>query len=136
MILTYTHPNGLIKRLDSDNTAAIAVAASKGYVLTPEPEPEPMPESARIAQIKGAAHAHITASLPEWKQRNLTARQLELVKKRLLGQSLSTDEQGQEVAIEAVWAWVKSVRAESDRLEADNDLNTDDANWPVWNGGS
>lgn len=136
MILTYTHPNGLIKRLDSDNTAAIAVAASKGYVLTPEPEPEPMPESARIAQIKGAAHAHITVSLPEWKQRNLTARQLELVKKRALGQSLSTDEQGQEVAIEAVWAWVKSVRAESDRLEADNDLNTDDANWPAWNGGS
>lgn len=72
-----------------------------------------------VAKIKRAAYAHIVARVPEWKQANLTARGVEFLDIREAGGALTAGEQAEQNSIKAVWAWVKSVRAYSDGLEAD-----------------
>lgn len=80
----------------------------------------------RIPGIKAAAGTVIVERYPEWKQRNMIARMVELNTKS----TPTVDEEAEIAAIQAVWDWVKSVRAESDRLEADTNLTVVDANWP------
>lgn len=81
----------------------------------------------RIPDIKADACNVITDRYPEWKQRNMIARMVELNTKA----TPTVDEEAESAALQAVWDWVKSVRAESDRLEADVNLTANDANWPA-----
>ena len=87
----------------------------------PEPRPTdaeiaaaalPAAQAAKRAAIKTTARQIILARYPEWRQANLTARAVELVS---LG-DLSGPEWQQ---MQAIWAWIKAVRARSDLLEAD-----------------
>jgi hypothetical protein len=71
-------------------------------------------KAAKRTEIKQAARARILARYPEWQQQNMTARAVELVS---LGQTTGPEAQ----KIQAVWAWIKEVRARSDLLEADVD---------------
>lgn len=102
----------------------------------PQPTPEEI-EAARlpaeraivVARIKAKARSLILARLPEWKQANATARAVELIS---LGQA-----SGQEwEALQAAWAWVKSVRDYSNTLEAQAAQSTEplaldiDSGWP------
>lgn len=89
----------------------------------PEPQPTdaeiaaaalPAAKAAKRTEIKAAARAQILARYPEWQQQNMTARAVELVS---LGQTTGPEAQ----QIQAVWAWIKEVRARSDLLEADVD---------------
>ena len=67
--------------------------------------------------IKAEARRRILERVPEWRQVNLAARMIELVR---LGADQWTPEQQAEAAqIEALWAWVKAIRARSDELEAE-----------------
>lgn len=84
---------------------------------TPEPLPEP-DRAARVAEIKHRCEEEIIARLPAWKQRNLTARGLELARKEYRGEPLSDAEKVEYAAIEAAWKWVKERRAQSDAEEA------------------
>jgi len=67
----------------------------------------------------------IVGRYPEWKQRNMIARMVELNTKA----TPSAEEEAEMAALQSVWDWVKAVRAESDRLEADTNLTVEDANW-------
>ncbi len=83
----------------------------------------------KITEIKEEAQQQILDLAPEWKQRNMIARAVELVQ---LGQT--TDPEF--IAIQAVWDTVKVIRATSDQLEADvNAANTeagvDAVVWPT-----
>lgn len=69
-------------------------------------------KAAKRLAIKTAARQIILARYPEWRQANLTARAVELVS---LG-DLSGPEWQQ---MQAIWGWIKAVRARSDLLEAD-----------------
>lgn len=95
--------------------------------------------SRKIAEIKEAAYRRLVTEIPEWKQRNLTARGLELTDKRI-GGALTADEQAEAAAMAAAWTWIKAVRAESDRIEAAIRAAVDEAGmdaavalaaWPV-----
>lgn len=82
----------------------------------------------KIAEIKNEAQRRIIGIAPEWKQRNLTARAVELIN---LGQN-STQEF---LDIQAVWDSVKALRDTSDQLEADvnaavTDAEVDAVVWP------
>lgn len=82
----------------------------------------------KIAEIKNEAQRRIFEIAPEWKQRNLTARAVELIN---LGQN-STQEFSD---IQAVWDSVKAIRDTSDQLEADvnaaaTDAEVDAVGWP------
>lgn len=89
------------------------------------PEPfrtEAEQAAARSVKIKQLAHSKIMAIAPEWKQRNLTARSVELLKEGVTS--------GAEVdAIQAVWDQVKAIRNHSDTLENNTALDIN-AGWP------
>ena len=57
-------------------------------------------------QVNTMAGDKILGKYPDWKQRNMTARMLQLVK-------LGTPDNAEGLALQAVWAWIESVRAAS-----------------------
>ena len=69
-------------------------------------------QAAKRAAIKAAARQVILDRYPEWRQANLTARAVELVS---LGETSGSEWQ----QMQAIWGWIKDVRARSDLLEAD-----------------
>jgi hypothetical protein len=133
MSLYYT-PTGQLVEIDDDTYAMwVANGNPKADYYQPAP-PRPhhtaqwtgsdwvMPsldefKAAKKTEIKTAARAQILARYPEWQQQNMTARAVELVS---LGQTTGPEAQ----QIQAVWAWIKEVRARSDLLEADVDACT------------
>lgn len=87
---------------------------------------------ALTAAVKAEARRRILALAPEWKQANLTARAVELVRK---GEAVWTEAETAEVAaIEAVWAAIKAIRAASDILEAEVDAGAFDGDPAAWAG--
>lgn len=99
--------------------------------LAPEVEPlsEEQVQSAHVLAVKAEAQRRIIAVYPEWKQRNMTARGLALLR---IGEANWTPEQASEAdALAAAWAWVEQVRAASGGIEADTTAEpTDDTRWP------
>lgn len=89
------------------------------------------PEAEQKALVKLEARRRIVDRYPDWKQTNMIARSVELVKK---GAALTPDEVTETEQLEAVWAWIKAVRATSDAIEQmapiPLDYN-DDARWPT-----
>lgn len=72
----------------------------------------------QIAAIKAEASARILAALPDWRQRNMIARSVELLEIREAGEILTAAELLELDAIRAAWAWARAVRSYSDQLEA------------------
>jgi hypothetical protein len=73
-----------------------------------------------IAEIKAEAGRRILLIMPEWKQRNLTARGVQLMNIARLNGTLTTGEETEAAAIDAVWeSTVVPIRAHSDQLETD-----------------
>jgi hypothetical protein len=84
------------------------------------------------AEIKGEAERRILSRLPEWKQRNLTARGVELVLARVVNGSWTKAQADEAAAMQAAWDRVKAIRSRSDELE--QTLPGDFAanrNWPT-----
>jgi len=85
------------------------------------------------AQTKGIANNKIVVIASEWKQRNMIARSLELERDERINGPLSAPDQAELDAMTAIWDRIKAIRAHSDSLETDIDvdINTDiDAGWP------
>lgn len=59
----------------------------------------------------------ILSRYPEWKQRNMIAKGVELAYK-VATNSATADEMQQIGQLQAVWAWIEAVRARSDALQA------------------
>ena len=70
----------------------------------------------RVAAIKEEAGRRIVSLLPEWKQRNLTARAAELLYKAK--SSWTAAEKAEWTAGQELWDQVKAIRAASDAAEA------------------
>lgn len=89
-------------------------------------------KSPTAQHIKKEANRRIVAAYPEWKQRNMTARAVELVNKKVSGAALTADEQAEEAAIQAVLNWIRAIRTRSDELEVSLPLDYgDDGHWTV-----
>lgn len=76
----------------------------------------PLPDAEAFVLIKNKASAVILARYPLWRQNNMTARAVELAHKGTAQWTVA--EAAEVVALEAVWASVKAVRAHSDAMEA------------------
>lgn len=100
-----------------------------GNVADPEKTVEQI-EAERVASIKQTAGLKIVAMLPEWKQRNLLARSVELQNKVLGGTALTVEEQGELDAIQALWDKVKTIRLISDNAEVQG-TQPQDVDWTV-----
>lgn len=85
----------------------------------------------QIMAVKAEAQRRIYAIYPQWKQANMTARAVELVRK---GETNWTaEEQSEAAALDAAWAWIKSVRVASGAIEEMNQIPADyaaDGYWP------
>lgn len=81
------------------------------------------PQAGTAAAVKAEAARRILAILPEWKQRNLTARAAELAK---IGEANWTQAEADEWAAgQALWDQVKAIRAASDNIEAMDPIPSD-----------
>ena len=83
-----------------------------------------------VQEVKAEAQRRILHILPEWKQRNLTARAAELAIKGV--QNWSLDEQAEVAAGQALWDQIKIVRTKSDELEAMNPIPIDYSDDKYW----
>lgn len=73
------------------------------------------------AQTKKEAYRRIVTILPEWKQRNYTAKSVELTEKKVDGGILTQDELDELSTIKAKWVEIQQIRAASDNIEAELD---------------
>lgn len=98
---------------------------------------EPLKDTA-TAGIKDTARGLILNRYAEWKQLNMLARAHELhaiqtgnwrddAGKKIAARDLTPQEAMEEVALIAAWTWVKAVRVQSDKLEAEVAGMTDGA---------
>jgi len=71
----------------------------------------------KVADIKGQAGDRILALYPDWKQRNMTARAVELVRARQ-DRALASDEASEEADLIAAFDTIKAIRVRSNDLEA------------------
>lgn len=109
--------------VDGEGNTKLLEPGAKGYSeakATPPDEPSPVTLVApkppvQPDDIKDEASRRIIVLCPEWKQRNLTARAAELVKK---GQDNWTPEETSEwESGEALWAKIKHIREKSNEIE-------------------
>lgn len=85
----------------------------------------------RIAAIKAKAGEIITAVMPDWKQRNMLARSIELV--NIANEREYTPAEQTELdELNAFWTWVKLVRAASNAAEAEG-KQVYQVIWPEYN---
>lgn len=97
-------------------------------VFTRKPAPEPDPPTA--GDVKREANRRILSLVPEWRQRNLTARAVELA---MIGKANWTKTEADEWAAgQAVWDAVKLIRARSDEIEAITPIPADFTNDRYW----
>lgn len=97
-------------------TAAAVVRTWTVRTKSPQ-EIEGMRE-AKVAEVKAQAAARILALYPEWKQRNMTAQAVVLL--RIAQDRPWTMQEAQGSAdLEAAWAAVDAVRTRSNEIEAD-----------------
>ena len=75
----------------------------------------------RKAQAKEEAYRRIIDILPEWKQRNYTAKSVELTEKKVDGLALTEDELNLLAEIKIKWASIQQVRTASDSIESEID---------------
>lgn len=102
-----------------------------GYEITPEAVTETWTVTRKSAQsqadaVKAEARRRIVAAFPEWKQANMTARAVELIRDGDL-------EHADMVGLTVAWGWIKSVREASNALEAMSPIPLDyqdDSHWP------
>lgn len=84
--------------------------------------------------VKLEARRRIIARFPDWKQTNMVARGVELQNLFRLNGAWTEQEQAEAAALDAAWAWVKSVRMTSDALEQMDPIPDDytaDYRWPA-----
>lgn len=83
-----------------------------------------------VTAVKAEAQRRIISIIPEWKQRNLTARAAELAIKGV--SNWTPEEQAEYEAGQSVWDSIKAVRTKSDALESMSPIPedyTDDKYW-------
>ena len=105
-------------RIQSRSGPALTVEADQvTAVWTVAERPLDEVKSALIRQVKQEAGATILAAYPDWKQRNMIARAVELTR---LARSvtLNSDEVAEEIALQAAWDWIVDIRTVSDAKEA------------------
>lgn len=94
-----------------------------------------MTTAQQIAYIKAKANGVILAHFPAHSQSNAQARALELTRKERT-ETLSESETAEMTRIATLWAWVRSVRALSDTLEAQvtggDPVNMAAVDWPAF----
>jgi len=94
-----------------------------------------IPMLEKIGWIQAEAMERIITIAPEWKQRNMIARSVELSDIRIGGGSLNETEQAEQSAMQSIWDRIKAIRAFSNVLgagltETTTQADITTADWP------
>jgi hypothetical protein len=114
--------------------ARFYVPQFKGQEFLEDGHPDLQPKAEevtkeRLTNIKQRAREVILSRYPDWKQQNMTAHAVELLKK-FATRTITPEEQAVMEHYETtVWPWIKAVRAASDAAERDG-LTADQVEWP------
>ena len=81
--------------------------------------------TAKIAEVKAEANRRILDRMPDFKQRNYIAFNLEMEKKERKGGTLTTEELAMVTFTEGEWEFAKAIRSASNVIEAEIALLTD-----------
>lgn len=82
-----------------------------------------------IIDIKTEAQRRILERYPQWKQSNMMARAMDMV--RIGSANWSEAEQSEAAALDVAWAWIKQVRDVSNALEAEKQADyLNNLYWP------
>lgn len=84
-----------------------------------------------VAETKAEAGFRINTLAPDFKQRNMIARGVELTDVVVGGGSLTAPEVAEKAALQGAWDYVKAVRAASDTIEAEILASADPASIDV-----
>ena len=105
-------------RIQSRSGPALTVEADQvTAVWTVADRPLDEVKAELVQQVKQAVGAAILAVYPDWKQRNMIARAVDLT--RIAGaRALTTEESAEESALQAAWDWISGVRTASNMREA------------------
>lgn len=141
----------MIYRWCNDDRVAIQAINEAGQVFIFEPgqpewesidkslvdDPAPVPKKplppATVKDVKEEAYKRIVAILPEWKQRNLTARAAELAA-ILAERSWTNEERAEWGDGQAIWDQIKAIRAASNEIEAMDPIPVDFREDRYWSG--
>lgn len=85
----------------------------------------------KVIAAKAEAASRINTLAPDFKQRNMIARGVELTDVVVGGGSLTAPEVAEKAALQGAWDYVKAVRAASDTIEAEILASTDPASIDV-----
>lgn len=99
--------------------------------ITPDPY---RPPPVAPGSVKAEAQRRILGRFPEWKQRNMIARSVELTLELARGKPWTAEQSAEAAALQATWSWIGEVRAASDAIEAMKPLPHDyatDHRWPA-----
>jgi hypothetical protein len=99
-------------------------------VINKTPEEIAQYDAEMVVAVKAEAQRRIISIIPEWKQRNLTARAAELAIKGV--SNWTAEETSEYEAGQAIWNQIKAVRMASDALEAQSPIPenfSDDNYW-------
>ena len=84
-----------------------------------------------VTDIKREAMRRILEKYPDWKQRNMATRGVELQDLWRQNGSWTSGQTSEDTALKAAWAWIDSARAASDTLESSLPKDyEDDSHWP------
>lgn len=103
-----------------DNTVAGQIMSADGTFSNPPIDAAEAKEKIKL-KVKAEAREKIIAFVNEDKQRNYTARYVELLKKQLIQGNLTQSENDEITAMAVIWARVKAIRASSDSIELEID---------------
>ena len=99
----------------------------KALTLPPPPAVAPT-----AFDVKMEAERRILARFPDWQQRNMIARGVDLLRKRVEGATWSAQEQAEADALQTAWDWVLAVRVASNELEWNLPADyRNDSHWPM-----
>lgn len=136
-IILYLEANGITVTGSTDQYFRLSPSGIKSWTNSaPQPtEQDLAPYELEVAkptveQIKAEAGRRILLLMPEWKQRNYTARMTELLKIRTLNGSWTTQEQAEVDFLEGEWNKAKAIREASNVLESALPIDyMDDDHW-------
>ncbi len=124
------HPDIVATLVPDTDSVAVLGGTWDGTSFGPIPAP-----IYTVANAKAESRRRILALAPEWKQRNMLARSIELLRKDPTISGLTAAEANEAAKIEKAWAKITAVRTASNQLEAEitNGTYTRNArDWPGW----
>ena len=110
-----------------DNSFYCNFEDGKVIIINNDPREKEIIKNEKITEIKKIAHQIIIDKFPEWKQRNMAHASSDILDAKIFNGELTAEQETQRQELKQAWAWVNSIRSQSDDMEAElEELSAED----------